>query len=61
VVKAGAVVGVTDVHARTFPDRIEPLEDLDIFGVVLLGFCHVEFALGAQEGATFKALISREF
>ncbi len=35
VVQAGAVIGVADIHARTLAHRIEALEDLDRFGVVV--------------------------
>jgi hypothetical protein len=35
VVEARAVIGITDIHARSFPDRIEAFEDLDRLGVIL--------------------------
>ena len=35
VVQAGAVIGIADVHAWTFTDRIQAFENLDIGGIVL--------------------------
>ena len=45
VMKAGAIVGVADVHARTLAHRVEALQDLDAVGAVaslgLIGVgCH---------------------
>jgi len=38
VVQAGDIIHISDVHARTFPNRLEALENLDIVRrVVLLG------------------------
>ena len=34
VMQTGAVIGVTDVHAGAFSDRVEALQDFDFAGVV---------------------------
>src|SRR5690606_33143199 len=36
VVQCGAVMDVTDVHARTLPDGFKPFENLNVFGAVIL-------------------------
>ena len=47
VVKAGAVIGVADIHARAFANRVQPAQDFDRIGIVFLffpvdfGLCHV--------------------
>jgi hypothetical protein len=36
MVQAGAVVGITDIHSRSFPNRLESLENLDLVCVIAL-------------------------
>ena len=40
VVEAGAVIGITDVHAGALANRIEPLQNLDFAGIVDLIVSH---------------------
>jgi hypothetical protein len=46
VVQTRAVVGVADIHARAFPDSLQPLENLDgiggVFVELLCGFGHAD-------------------
>src|SRR5690554_1634016 len=40
VVQTGAIVSITNIHARSFAYRIQPLQDLDITGIVSSFFTH---------------------
>ena len=37
VMQAGTVLGITDVHARSFADGFQTFKDLDAAGTVILG------------------------
>jgi len=45
MVEARSVVGIADIHAGAFADRVEALEHLDRIGAIVVGigvFCHSE-------------------
>ena len=50
VVQTGAVVGVADVHAGPLADGIQPLQNLDFFGAVVVGTGGLPGGLSAHVG-----------
>src|SRR5579871_6945346 len=56
VVEPGSVIGVTDVHARAFPDGVETLQDLDFAGVVDVFVGHARPLPEQAEIIAFKGL-----
>ena len=47
VMQARAIIGVPDIHARTFSDGIKPLQDANRIRAIFLGrghiICHIQF------------------
>ncbi len=47
MMQAGAVIGVADVHSRTFANRVQPAQNLNRIGIIFLffpidfGLCHI--------------------
>ena len=56
VVQARAVIGVADIHAGAFADRVQPLEDLDRVGAVFAVAGGLFFAHEAFESDGFRQL-----
>ncbi len=48
MVQTGAVIGITDVHARAFAYRIKPFQDFDTGGVIRIR--HQRFSLISSSG-----------
>jgi hypothetical protein len=57
--KAGAVIGIADIHAWPLADRIEALEDLDRFGVIVRGSPERLLAGGFGHAKTFESAGSK--
>ncbi len=45
MMQTGTVIGITDIHTRSFADSIEPLKDFDIGGVVAWNIAHSAYLL----------------
>ena len=58
MVQAGAIVGVTDVHAWALADRFEALQDLDLAAVVGIGHGGRSGGGGDRGGRRWRSLLA---